>query len=300
MQLEKINGNSYYIPAPTNIGVFQFKDKYTLLIDSGDNKQQARKIDELVQDRGLMIKHIANTHSHSDHAGGNLYFQEHYPGCLIYASAEEQFFIENGTFFSTYLYGASPIKELSRHFLKAHGNIIHSTLEPGTSRINDEKFEVISLPGHALGSIALGTRDRVCYLGDALFSEEIIEKYSMPFLFDIEAQLRSYDRIAELDYDFFVLSHAAKIYSQAEIIDLININRANVKHYLGLSLELMAQPKTREELLEELSILKDLHFDFKEYYFSLSTTGAIIAYLYHREQLDYQIESGKLYYYQKG
>jgi hypothetical protein len=38
MELKKINGNSYYIPGPTNIGLFQFKDKYSLLIDTGSDK----------------------------------------------------------------------------------------------------------------------------------------------------------------------------------------------------------------------------------------------------------------------
>ncbi len=95
MQLEKINGNSYYIAAPTNIGVFQFKDKYALIVDSGDNKQQARKIDELLRNQGLSVKYIVNTHNHIDHSGGNLYFQENYPGTILYASEPEKLFIED-------------------------------------------------------------------------------------------------------------------------------------------------------------------------------------------------------------
>ena len=86
MQLTKINGNTYYLPGPTNIGLFQFKDKYTLLIDSGDNNQQARKIAEVIQAHGLNIRFVANTHHHPDHAGGNLFFQEHYPGSLFLAA----------------------------------------------------------------------------------------------------------------------------------------------------------------------------------------------------------------------
>lgn len=297
MQLSKINGNTYYIAAPTNIGLFQFKDKYTLLIDSGDNNQQARKISEIIQDNNLNCKYIINTHNHIDHAGGNLFFQDHYPGSLFYASGDEKMFLENGYLFPMYLYGGNPLNELSRHFLKNKKLKVDEVLVPGTFKLNDERFEIISLPGHAREQIGVGTRDRVCFLGDALFSREIIAKYSFPFLFDIQAQLDSYNTVSELDYDFFVLGHSDQIYNSAEIKDLVQFNRDNLEYYLDLVRDLLAQPHTREELLEEIFILAELQLDFKEYYFSLSTTGAIITYLYDKGELNYQLETGKLYYY---
>ncbi|MDD3364483.1 MAG: MBL fold metallo-hydrolase [Syntrophomonas sp.] len=299
MQLTKINGNTYYIPAPTNIGVFQFKDKYTLLIDTGDNNQDARKISEIVQSSNLNIKYIVNTHNHIDHAGGNVFFQEHYPGSLIYASEDEKLFLENAYLFPMYLYGGRPVNELSRHFLKSKKLRIDEVMTAGTCKINEDKFEIIPLPGHARGQIGIGTRDKVCFLGDSLFSQEIIAKYSFPFLFDIKDQLNTYKTIEKLDYDLFVIGHASQIYNPSEIKDLVKFNQDNLKYYLNLALDLFTQPHTREELLEEICILEELQLDFKEYYFSLSTIGAIIAYLHDQEELNYQIENGKLYYYKK-
>ncbi len=299
MNLTKINGNTYYISAPTNIGVYAFKDKYTLLIDTGDNNQQGRKIADTLQTNNLNIKYIANTHNHIDHAGGNSFFQEHYPGSIFMASSEEQLVLENGHLFPLYLFGANPPRELSRHFLKKKELQVNEVLKPGPLKINEEKFEIIGLPGHARGLIGIGTRDRVCFLGDALFSQEIIDKYSYPFLFDIEAQISTYNIIDGLDYDYYVLGHADKVYDSAEIKQLNTINRDNLYYYLDLIRDLLVQPHTREELLEEIVILAELDLDFKEYYFSLSTMGAIITYLYDQTELDYQIENGKLYYYHK-
>ncbi|MDD3269504.1 MAG: MBL fold metallo-hydrolase [Syntrophomonadaceae bacterium] len=299
MRLEKINGNSFYIAAPTNIGVFQFKDRYTLLLDTGDNNQQGRKISDILREHNLNVKYIINTHNHIDHAGGNLFFREHFPGTQFYASAEEKLFLENTYLFPAYLYGGSPVEELSRHFLRSKQFLVDDILNPGNIKINEEKFEVISLAGHARGQIGIGTRDRVCFLGDALFSQEIIAKYSFPFLFDIAQQLSTYNTIAELDYDYYVLGHAEQVYNPGELQELLKLNRDNLNYYLELVLDLLIQPKTREEILEELCILKELEIDFKEYYFSLSTVAAIISHLYHQEFLDYQIENGKLYYYQK-
>ncbi|HPF19890.1 MAG TPA: MBL fold metallo-hydrolase [Syntrophomonas sp.] len=297
MRLVKINGNSYYIPAPANIGVFQFKDKYALLVDCGDNKQQARRIDEIIKEQKLSVKYIVNTHNHIDHCGGNGYFQERSPGLEILTSATEKQFIEDNHLFSNLLYGGQAPHELRRHFSKNPALTVTDTLVPGTCRINDEKFEIHSLPGHSPGQIGLATRDRVCYLGDALFSAEKLRKYSLPFLFDIAAQLETYQTLSRLEYDHFVLGHAETVYDQPQLLQLVDLNRSLLLESIELAREILSQPKTREELLEEISILRDLPLDFKEYYFSLSTVSAIITYLYDQKQLVYQVENGKLYYY---
>lgn len=297
MELTRINGNTFFIPGPTNIGVFQFKDRYTLLIDSGDNNQQARKITETLADNNMNIKYVLNTHEHIDHTGGNLFIREHFPGSIFYASREAKLFIENDSLFPLYLYGGNPINELSRHFVKNKKFEINYELSSGTTKINDEKFDIIPLVGHACGQIGIGTKDKVCFLGDALFSAEIIDKYSFPFLYDINAQFQTFDTIFNLDYEYFVVGHASRIYSAQEIQNLVSINKDNLNKYLNLILDLLEQPKSREELLEEIIILEDLNPDFKEYYFLLSTTGAIISFLYQKELLTYQVENGKVFFY---
>ncbi len=297
MQLQKINGNTYFIAAPTNIGVFLFKDKYTLLIDSGNNNQQARKISEILSDENMNVKYIINTHSHIDHSGGNGFFKEHFPGSILYSSEAEKIFIENDQLFPIYLYGASPIRSFEKHFVKGKNVLADFTVQQGTEKINNEKFEIIALPGHANGQIGIGTKDRVCFLGDALFSQEIMDKYRIPFLFDIEAQFETYQMIKELDYDYYVLSHSSQIYSQEEIKDLAKSNIQNLNEYIDMLIELLHQPKTREEVTEEIIILEELSPDFDEYHFIFSTIGAIISYLYETQELSFQIENGRLYYY---
>ena len=297
MELTKVNGNTYYIPGSTNIGVFQFKDRYTLLIDTGDNNQQARKICATLNENKMNIKYVLNTHEHVDHSGGNLFICENYPGSIFHASPTAKLFMENDYLFPLYLYGGNPISELSRHFTKNKNFTVDIELAPGEMKINDEKFEIIPLAGHAAGQIGIATRDQVCFLGDALFSEEIIDKYSFPFLYDIETQFKTLDNISQLDYDHFVVAHAARIYQLEEIRSLVELNRENLEKYLSLVLDLLEQPKSREELLEEIIILQDLTPDFKEYYFLLSTTGAMISYLYKKDLLKFQQENGKVFFY---
>jgi glyoxylase-like metal-dependent hydrolase (beta-lactamase superfamily II) len=95
MELNKINGSTYYMDNPTNVGVYAFKNKYCMLVDTGINNTLAGKFDELLNKNGLKPKYIVNTHNHSDHSGANLYFKEHYPGTIFYTSKYESIFIEN-------------------------------------------------------------------------------------------------------------------------------------------------------------------------------------------------------------
>lgn len=299
MELNKINGNTYYIDNPTNIGVYAFKSKYCMLIDTGINNTVAGKFDEVLKANGLKPKYIVNTHNHIDHSGANIYFKDHHPGTVFYASSGEKIFIEDDNLFSTFIYGASPIKELRKKNSKNKGVPVDFALEYGTNKINEEKFEVLSLKGHSIDLIGIATPDRVCFLGDSLFSSEIMAKHPFPFLYDIEDQLSTIQYIKTLDYDYFILSHGGNIYSRKEIEFLAYENEKNIKKWAEDIRVLLNQPLTREELLEQISVLCDIDMSLREYYLCLSSAGAFIAYLYNADELGYNYEDGKLYYYMK-
>jgi len=299
MKLTKILGNTFWVPGPTNVGVFVFKDKYTLLVDSGDSNQDARLYASILGQADLNIKYIINTHEHHDHWGGNNYLQEHHPGSVFYASEQTALFIENGFLLPLYIYGGNPPPSLVREMGGTKSAHIDYRLEPGTVRINDEKFEIIPLPGHSLGQIGIATRERVCFLGDALFSQEILDKYGFPFLLDVAKQYQTLNQILELPYDLFVLGHAEAVYTAEQISALVELNRSRLDHCMELLLDLLQQPKTREELLEEVIILEDLQPDFHEYCLLHSTIGGMISHLMLNSGLALELENGKAYYYQK-
>lgn len=300
MQLNKINGNTFYIDAPTNIGVFQFKDKYSLVVDAGNNNQQAAKIDRILGEHNLKLKYLVNSHNHMDHSGGDNYFKEHYPGSLLCASDDTALFLENEYLFPLYLYGASPIRDLRRTLSGNKKIQVDMKLQPGLQKINDEKFEVISLPGHARGQIGIGTKDRVCFLGDSIFSGEILAKYPFPFLLDISDQMATLESLSALDYDYFLISHSKQVIGPQALQDLAAMNQQNIQQFAEEIIQLLDQPHTRESLLEELVILHSIPMDFKEYHFAQSTVGAYLTYLFEQDRIDYQVEEGKLYYFQSG
>jgi glyoxylase-like metal-dependent hydrolase (beta-lactamase superfamily II) len=296
VQLEKLRGNTFFINAPTNIGIYTFKNKNCVLIDTGIDNTQAGKLDQVLKESNLHPRYIINTHSHTDHCGGNSYFLTNYPGCQVYASGIEKLFIENPELHPTILFSASPIKGLGRI---ARTVMIDSVMENGISKIDDKKFEIQALPGHTPGQIGITTPDNVCFLGDSVFSENIIGKYSFPNLFSIEQSIETLCELQNNTAELYVISHIDKVIDKSQLSQLIDKNLKNINFYKEQILDLLEQPFSREDLLENICVLNDLSLDFKEYHLAFSTVSAFIKYLFNQQIVDYSLENGRLYYYKK-
>lgn len=294
MELTKLSGSTYYIQSPTNIGIYTFRNKECLIIDTGIGSSHAKKIDRVLDEKGLRPKYIINTHAHTDHCGGNSYFKEAYPGVQIYSSENSKFFIENNEFGAAILGGGKPLKKLMDKKKECPVDFI---LDMGVNKIGDTKVEIIPLEGHTVGHLAILTSDKICFLGDSIFSKAILEKYSFPYLYDIGESIASLNKIKEIDGEIFVLSHSTRVYSKEEILDLVDFNLDNLNMYLDQFRDILSQPMTIEDLVENISVLNDLELNFKQYHLNKSTTAGFVAYLHDNGELAHTIDNGKLYYY---
>ncbi len=300
MELEKIKGHSYYIKGGTNTGVYLFKDKYALLIDPGLSNSRANRIIKLFEEKGLRVKYIMNTHEHSDHYGASKALLDHFTGAISLSSRASKVFINHPYLFSMYIYGGRSNTFFDDHF-KNRGDLlkIQETLEEGEIKLNNEKFNIVTLKGHSLGQIGIITEDKVLYLGDALFNESILGKYNFPFLFDIKEQLHTLNKIKNMDFEYAVLSHGKVLLEKEEALNLIQKNEEVINKYLNQIREFVSTPYTREDLLKDIIEYNDLKLNYKEYHFSNATLGSMISYLADKDELNYEIENGKLYYYLK-
>lgn len=296
MTLAKIKGNTYYINSVTNSGIFTFKNKNCLIIDTGSNNSDAKKIEEILIVNNLHPKYIINTHNHLDHNGGNTYFQKNYPGCLVYTSLKEKLFMENPDFQASILFSSTPPKGIEKSNKSLHVDFI---LDYGTNKINDEKFEIVPLKGHSIEQIGIITPEKVCFLGDSIFSSEILEKYSFPYLYDIEESINTLNRIKTIDADYFVISHANEVLNKDEIEKLVDKNLENIENYENQIMDLLDQPLTREDILENLTVLNDLSLNFYQYHLNFGGVSAFISYLSSKGLIQYSIEDGKLYYFKR-
>ncbi len=157
------------------------------LIDTGMNCPDARQIAEQLTDLPLIL---INTHSDMDHVSGNKAFDEFY----MSIGEEEQYREGNGTG------KIIPVKE---------GDVID---------LDERKLEVIDIPGHTPGSIALLDRkNRILVSGDTVQDGEI-------FMFgkgrDIDLYIKSLKHLKDYDglYDDIYPMHGT-FPVKADLID---------------------------------------------------------------------------------
>lgn len=109
---------SYYINSPAKIGIYRQNETDIYLIDSGNDKEAAKKIIKIAAQQNWTIKGIVNTHSNADHIGGNAYLQQQV-GCPVFANGIEAAFTQYPILEPSFLYGGYPCKDLRNKFLMA-------------------------------------------------------------------------------------------------------------------------------------------------------------------------------------
>ena len=70
-----------------------------------------------------------------------------------------------------------------------------------------EGMAIFALPGHFFGMIGVLTDDGVLYLGDCMFGERTLEKYKIPFVYDVGAYKATIRKVAAIPALHYVMSH---------------------------------------------------------------------------------------------
>ena len=81
-ELIQIGERTYYIECPAKMGLFRINQEEVCLIDSGNDKDAAKKALRIIEGQGWKLKMVINTHFHADHIGGNQLLQQR-TGCTV-------------------------------------------------------------------------------------------------------------------------------------------------------------------------------------------------------------------------
>lgn len=243
-ELIQVGKCSYYVQSPSKAGLVLLDEKNVCLIDSGSDKDAARKIRQHLDANGWHLAAIYNTHSHADHIGGNQYLQKQ-TGCKIYAPGIESCFTCHPILEPAFLWGGFPPREMHNKFLLAQ----ESACLPLTQACLPEGYELIPLPGHSYDMCGIRTPDGVVYLADCLSSRETLEKYQIGFLYDVGAYLETLEKVKQMDAALFVPAHAE---ATDHIAPLAQFNIDQVQKIARCILDFCQTPLTFEALLQKL------------------------------------------------
>ncbi len=279
MELIKVGAKTYYLKNATNIGIYLVDDKNIYLIDSGNDKDAGKKVLKIVAEQGWQVKGIINTHAHADHIGGNQIIQER-TGCAIYGNGVEACFTEQPILEPTMLYGGCPFADLRNKFLLAKASratMVPSDLPDGLS--------LMPLAGHSLAMVGVRTSDNVVFLGDAVLSQETIDKYHLFYLYDVKAFLATLDTLSELVATLFIPSHCAAV---ADIKSLIKLNRDQVNKICAFLEQCCALPLTFETILKAVFDNFHLTMNANQYVLVGSTVRSYLSYLCDIGKIKYE------------
>lgn len=287
-ELIQAGERTWYINCPAKMGIYQMNEGDVCLIDSGNDKDAAKKVLKILDANAWTLKMVINTHSHADHIGGNRLLQER-TGCKIYAAGTDRVFISHPVLEPSLLYGGYPCKELRNKFLMAQ----ESVAEELTEAVLPEGMEMLRLDGHSLSMTALKTADGVWFLADSLAGDMGIEKYHVSFLYDVKGYLESLEKIKHLTGTLFVPAHAE---ATEDIVPLVQRNIDKVVEITGILKKICEEPRRFEDILKLVFDHYGLKMDFNQYVLVGSTIRSYLSYLHDDGDVAVVFADNQLYY----
>ncbi len=285
---ENIKGRTYFSPGPVNVGVVDTDDG-VILIDSGNDKDAGRKLNKIVKESGRKIKAVINTHSNADHIGGNAYLQSN-ADSEIWVPAVEKAFIEQPLLEPSFLWGGFPFKALRSKFFEAKPSEATLAISEGSGPYG---MKFIPLPGHFFNQYGVLTADGVFFIGDSLFGAEIVNKYGLPFIYDVDAFRASIDVIKNTGAEFYVPSHGGLV---SDITATADLNLKTVNDAADEIVSMLSDEQIFEDLLKTFCDRRGIRLDHGQYVLVGSTIKSFLANLSDSGRIEYSFHENRMYW----
>ena len=270
-ELKQLGERTYYIAAPTNLGIYRYGDSDVAMIDSGTDSEAAKQALSLIEANGWTLRMVLNTHCHADHTGGCAYLAEK-TGCKLYAPGADSAIMRYSYLNPTYLFGGFPIKDLENKFTLAPP----SDCMPLGEKDLPTGIRCVHVDGHSFEQLAFGTSDGVWFMADSLIGAKTFPKYKIAFLYDVDKHLATLERVKQLRGRLFIPSHCEPL---EDIRELADINRRYVYEVAEDIKRLCAQPKTIDELLSALFAEYGIRLYIMQYALVGYTTRSYLSWL---------------------
>lgn len=283
--LVRLGEKTFVLLGNTNVGFYKYYENNVCIIDSGSNIEDVNMIIDVLEKKNWSLKIIINTHSHADHIAGNKLLQEKY-NCRIYCDKKEVPLINNTLLSSSLFYGSNPISDLKNPFIMGESSICDSV-----DNIYVPGIKFIELQGHSLGMMGILTDDSVLFVGDAYANDEIIKKYSLQYVYNVEKYLKTLSFLKKQNFKYYIASHD-KI--RENITDVIDSNIANCNNIIKTILNIIGDEIPYELLIKKVVDNYKIKINLNQYFLISSNIKAYLTFLYENSLIKFDFKDNEL------
>lgn len=243
--MERIHvlGNTWCLGARQLIPYYQVDESSCILLDGGRVSEREALVAAL-EAAGLRPIGILLTHMHYDHHENTRWLKERY-GIPAAMSRGEADICRSAVTLKNHLFNFTPGLIGSTRRLQDLICPIDEVFEAeaGTFVFQGVPFEIFPAPGHSPEHVAVITPDGVCYVGDALLCGDSLASSSTPFVFGVELDLATKDRLLTLDCPKYIFAHKG-ILAREEFPAVVRENRDLILHRAAMIRSLVTEPMT--------------------------------------------------------
>lgn len=246
MKLEQISGNTWCISGHQHIPLYRTDSVHCILLDTGAQYQR-EKIQQVLDENGLIPIGLLCTHTHFDHFGNANYFSRKYhcPVALPLGEAEI----------------CRTLEAVKSHlFVFSHGQIRNDPKMSNIPCLVDHvirpeeqdtyfrgvRFRVLHTPGHSIDHCSYITPDNVCYIGDALMAGQSLHGSKLPYAFDFVRSMETIHKLEDLQCEAMIMAHGGITYDSYKEIAQDNI--AVMQDSMEKLLALIDRPMSSDEI----------------------------------------------------
>jgi glyoxylase-like metal-dependent hydrolase (beta-lactamase superfamily II) len=292
LRLQHLVDQVYYVPGASNVGLVVGECQQAFLIDTGVGTRSGRMLLQLLQDQGLHLAAILNTHGHGDHVGGNAYLVEQ-TKALVYAPLHDSVAIQHPIWGTMCLFcGAEPPAGIAVPRFAPAPCAIDQIVTEGPMKIVGVQVQVVPLPGHT-GSHTGYIVNGVFFTGDVLAGEVELANAPLSYAYSVTRRLQSLEKLRGYSCQYYVPGHGEV---RQDIAALVERNIAQVTSVLDWIKGYLSQRSAEaNELLVALCAQYGivLH-NIREYFYWYPIVQSCLSHLSNTGQIRHEVTGNRL------
>ena len=244
MELRQVKGNTWVMEGIELIPFYKLDENHCILLDTG-HPDEVKELEQTLEETGLIPVGLLCSHAHRDHYGNSLWLQRKYD-TIIALSAPETALLTNWLTLKSYYLTMPLDMVIESNSAMVHDPDVILPDEDETIWFCGAQFQILHVPGHSPGLVSVITPDNVCYVSDAMFSEEMLNA-KLPHNQNHHIAIASREKIRHAGADLYIMAHKG-VCPGEEISQLIDDNLALLCMRAQQMMDLIDRPMTFSEI----------------------------------------------------